>query len=110
MPVTEKDVAALAKYVHAAPAEEYVKESAAEAFSMVANHTKPENVRGEIPEHILQRAQLEVGAELYHRRTARNGIVAMEGGPENLTPMRIARDPMKAAYDILRPYMTPAIS
>lgn len=100
----------LAKYVHAGPADEYVTEAAAEAAAMVANHTKAGNVRGEVPAHILERAKLEVGAELFHRRTSRNGVVGLDGGPDNFAPLRIARDPMKAAYDILAPYMLPAIS
>lgn len=104
------DAGRLAKYVHAGPSDEYVTEAAAEADAMVNNHTKPGNVRGEVPAHILARAKLEVGAELFHRRTSRNGVVGLDGGPDNFAPLRIARDPMKAAYDILAPYMLPALS
>lgn len=106
----DTDAGRLAKYVNAAAADTYVIEAAAEAGAMVSNHTKPGNVRGEVPPHILARAKLEVGAELFHRRTSRNGVVGLDGGPDNFAPLRIARDPMKAAYDILAPYMLPAIS
>lgn len=104
------DAGRLARYVHASPGDEYVIEAAAEAAAMVDNHAKPENVRGEVPEVILARARLEVGAELFHRRASRNGVVTFGGEPDNLAPLRIARDPMKAAYDILAPYMRPAIA
>lgn len=100
----------LAKYVQASPGDDYVAEAAIEAAAMVSNHTKPANTRGDVPAHILERAKLEVGAELFHRRTSRNGVVGLDGGPDNFAPLRIARDPMKAAYDILAPYMLPAIS
>lgn len=110
MPATPADAAALARYVHAQPTDQYVLDSAEEARVMVSNHLKPANVRGEVPETIVKRAVLEVGAELYHRQTARNGVVGLDGGPDNMMPMRIARDPMKAAYDLLRPYLMPAIS
>lgn len=91
-------------------APEYVAESLAEAASMVAGHIKPENVRAAPPPHVVRRAVLEVGAELYHRRTSRNGVVGLDAGPDNFAPLRITRDPMKACYDILRPYMKAAIA
>lgn len=52
-----------------------------------------------IPQEILDRAYLEVGAELFHRKSAKNGIAqfaATDGAP-----VRIARDPMVAAYPLL---------
>lgn len=99
----------LAKYVQATPGDEYVTDAAAEAAAMVSNHLKAGNTRGEVPAAIIARARLEVGAELFHRRTSRNGVVGLDGGPDNFAPLRIARDPMKAAYDVLAPYMLPAI-
>lgn len=96
---------ALAKYVKDTPGSEYVRECAEEAAAMLSGHLTPSNVRSMPPEHVIRRALLEVGAELYHRRTSRNGVVGLDGGPDNFAPLRIARDPMKAAYDILRPYM-----
>lgn len=89
---------------------EYVKQSAAEAAAMLEGHLTPGNVRSSPPKHVLDRALLEVGAELYHRRTSRNGIAGLDGGPDSIAPLRIARDPMRACYDILRPYMKPAIA
>lgn len=103
-------IAKLAAYVHAAPGDSEVADSYAEAWEMVANRTKPENVRaGGVPAVIVARAVKEVGADLFHRRTSRNGIAGLDGGPDSFTPLRIARDPMKAAADILAPYMLPGI-
>lgn len=56
-----------------------------------------------IPQPILDRAALEVGSELYHRRNAPNGLAQYEGFDG--TPVRIARDPMVAAYPILARFM-----
>lgn len=100
------DPAVLGKYVNEpAPASEYVKECAAEAAAMMTGHLSDSNVRVFPPAHVVTRALLEVGAELYHRRTTRNGVVGLDGGPDSFAPLRIARDPMKACYEILRPYM-----
>lgn len=56
-----------------------------------------------VPEAALKRACLEVGSELYHRRSAPSGI-SQFASPDG-TPMRVARDPMVGAYPILRRYM-----
>jgi hypothetical protein len=56
-----------------------------------------------IPDNVLERAILETGSELYHRRQAPNGIsqfASLDG-----TPIRIARDPMTGAYPILQRYV-----
>lgn len=108
MATTALDPARLAKYVGesaTAPASDYAKECAAEAIAMVDNYATEENLRKQPPSPVLSRAALEVGAELYHRRTSRNGVAGFGESPDNFTPLRIARDPMKAAYDVLRPYL-----
>ena len=61
-----------------------------------------------IPDAIRARAIKEVAADLYHRRRVRNGIANFNG--PDLQPMRITRDPMKAAEDILNPYLAPGIA
>lgn len=56
-----------------------------------------------VPFDALLRATLEVGSELYHRRSAPSGIsqfASMDG-----TPIRVARDPMVGAYPILRRFL-----
>ena len=53
---------------------------------------------------ILQRAKIECGSELFHRRSAPNGIAqfaTLDGG----SAVRVARDPMIAAYPLLTPYV-----
>lgn len=61
-----------------------------------------------IPVAIIDRATLEVGSELYHRRQAPNGIAqfaSMDG-----SPIRVARDPMLGAYPLLQRYMVLGLS
>lgn len=58
----------------------------------------------EIPQEILDRATLEVGAELYNRKNAPNGIQQFASF-DGQSAVRIARDPMQAAYAILKPYV-----
>lgn len=50
---------------------------------------------------IVFRAIVEVGAELYHRKNTKNAV-AQFATPDGGTPVRIARDPMAAAYPLLR--------
>ncbi|RZU66753.1 hypothetical protein EV379_3119 [Microterricola gilva] len=56
-----------------------------------------------VPTPILERAQIEVGSELYNRRSAPNGI-SQFSAPDG-SAIRVARDPMVAAYPILQPYL-----
>ena len=56
-----------------------------------------------VPLTILERAYLEVGSELFHRRSAPNGVAqftTLDG-----SAIRIARDPMVGAYPLLRRYV-----
>lgn len=77
----------------------YVEQCWDEATSLVSIYVGDV----EIPIAILDRASLEVGSELYHRRQAPNGIAqfsSMDG-----TPVRVARDPMLGAYPLLNRYI-----
>jgi hypothetical protein len=102
----------LAQYVGAKDGrdEEFIKECEAEATEMVQNHVR-NNIRPdvELPPVIRARAIREVGADLFFRRNARNGVAGFDGA-EGSQPVRIARDPMAAAYATLRPYMKPGIA
>jgi hypothetical protein len=98
----------LAAYVQAVGADDlaFVQQCAAEATELVtgliggsADDPNPFAV----PQAIVARAVLEVGADLYFRRASRNGIVPFDG--DDPQPMRINRDPLVAAYPILRPYL-----
>lgn len=74
------------------------------AITLVTNYVDPVNV----PQEILDRATLEVGAELFHRKAAKNGIVQFATPDAPAT--RIARDPMVAAYPLLDPFVKPGIA
>lgn len=56
-----------------------------------------------VPEPVRDSAIVEVAADQYHRRTAHNGIAAVDS--VDVQPFRINRDPLIAAYPILRPYL-----
>lgn len=62
-----------------------------------------------VPDSVLRVAVREVGADLFHRRKSRNGVTTFAGG-EGVTPIRLNRDPLTAAYPILRPYLPPALA
>lgn len=60
-----------------------------------------------VPGEIHDQAILICGSELFHRRSAPNGVAqfaSMDG-----SPVRIARDPMGAVYPLLQPYVGYAI-
>lgn len=92
-------VAALAAYVGVEP-DEYVAECVEAATDLVAEHVGA----AKVPESVMARAVREVGAELFHRKSAPSGVkqFATEFGG---TPLRIARDPMVAARPLLAPYL-----
>jgi hypothetical protein len=62
-----------------------------------------------VPATVLLRARIECGSELFHRRSAPNGIAqfaTLDGGQA----VRVARDPMIAAYPLLTPYVGQGIA
>ena len=101
----------LSAYVNAPDKDaDYVADCADQATAMVEQFMTDNGRTGvTLPPSIKARAVLEVGAELYYRRSARLGIAGLDSGGEG-QPLRITRDPMKAAYDLLRPYTKPAIA
>jgi len=59
----------------------------------------------EVPDSIVERATLEVGSELFHRKQAPSGIqgyAANDGAPP---APRLNRDPMSRVYAILGPFI-----
>lgn len=72
----------------------------AQAAELVTRHVGI----AEVPAAILDRATLEVGAELFHRRSAPNGI-SQFASPDTGAAIRVARDPMVAAYPLLAPFV-----
>lgn len=99
-------VAALAAYVSVDKTNTYVGECAAEAEAIVAKalHLEDGTERSTPPE-LRRRAVIEVGAELYARRGLRNGIATFGQADGGLQPVRVARDPMHLAREILAPYL-----
>jgi hypothetical protein len=56
-----------------------------------------------VPDKVLLRAYLEAGSELFHRRSAPNGIAQF--GALDGTPIRVARDPMIGVYPLIQRYV-----
>lgn len=61
-----------------------------------------------VPSEITDRAVLEVASELFHRKNAPNGISQFQDF--NAAPVRVARDPMVAAYPLLAPFVPPVVA
>lgn len=57
----------------------------------------------DVPVSVLERCFLEVGSELFHRRSAPMGIA--QYASYDGTPLRIARDPLIGVYPIINKYM-----
>lgn len=62
----------------------------------------------EVPALILERACLEVGAELYLRRSTRGGNAQI--GTLDGPTFRTARDPLTGVYAYLSPYVGPGVA
>lgn len=56
-----------------------------------------------VPASVLNRAHVEVASELYNRRSAPNGI-SQFAAPDG-SAVRVARDPLVAAYPLVRPFI-----
>lgn len=61
----------------------------------------------EVPSHVRYQAELICSSEIYHRRSAPNGVAqfaSVDG-----SPIRIGKDPMAAVYPLLMPYVGYAV-
>lgn len=110
-PAPEREDIALDWYVKAASSTEpdlstFADACREEAEALVANHVG----QAVVPDVIKARAVLEVGADLYYRRAARNGVVSFGSGIEAASVVRINRDPMTQAYPLLAPYVGPGFA
>lgn len=83
---------------------EYVKKCLTRAAALVAGHIGAVET---VPEAIQDACVLEVAADLYHRKTTRNGVASF--GEMDLTPFRVSRDPMASAYPMLDNYVVRGI-
>jgi hypothetical protein len=77
----------------------YVESCYNEAVELVSQYVGDRAV----PATVLLRAYLECGSELFHRRSAPNGIAQF--GALDGTPIRVARDPMIGVYPLLVRYV-----
>ena len=98
--------ARLAAYVGDVPNDSFLRECAAQAATLIRGQVGTATV----PVDILERATIEVAAELYHRRSAPNGIKNFADGFDGTAAIRVARDAMVAARPLLAPYLPLAIS
>ena len=98
--------ARLAAYVGDVPNDSFLRECAAQAATLIRDQVGS----APVPADILERATIEVAAELYHRRSAPNGIKNFADGFDGTAAIRVARDAMVAARPILAPYLPLAIS
>lgn len=96
----------LAAYVGDVPADDYLRLCVAEATTLVGSQVGSST----IPQEVHDRAVMEVAAELYHRRSAPNGIKSFADGLDGASAIRVARDALVAARPLLAPYLPLAIS
>lgn len=96
----------LAAFVGAPTSDAYLTTCVEEAAEMVKHAIGGAHV----PEEIKRIAEREVAADIYHRRSARNGVAGFDDSDIAPAPVRINRDPMVAARPILRPYLGVAIA
>ena len=70
-----------------------------------AGHALVDNYQGDatVPADLHKIAVFQCASEIYHRRSAPNGIAqfaSMDG-----SPVRVAKDPMSSVYPLLLPYV-----
>lgn len=82
---------------------DYAKESEVTAKQMVNDFIGGAVNPFGVPASVVARAVLEVGADLYYRKASRNGVVSLGGVDPQI--FRLNRDPMTAAYPLLRRYL-----
>lgn len=89
------------QYVGAAASDDtFLGSCIAQAAALVARFIGTATV----PHEVEDRAVLEACSELFYRRQAPSGI-AQFAAVDGTSPIRVARDPMVAAYPILTPYV-----
>lgn len=96
----------LAAYVGDVPVDDYLRSCVTEATSLVGSQVGSVT----IPQDVHDRAVMEVAAELFHRRSAPNGIKSFADGLDGASAIRVARDALVAARPLLAPYLPLAIS
>jgi hypothetical protein len=69
-----------------------------------AGHALVDRYQGEaeVPSDLHRQAILICASELFHRRSAPNGVAQFASFDGS--PIRVAKDPMNAVYPLLMPY------
>lgn len=79
------------------------------AAALCEHHCKDKNgVIVHVPVEVLNEAVLNVTAELFNRKNAKNGV--LQFATPDSSPVRIARDPMVAGRPILDPFLPAGIA
>lgn len=94
-------------YVQALGADKPFAEESAQVAQTMVNDFIGNGNPFEVPDEVVARAVLEVGADLYYRKASRNGVATIQGVEPQL--FRLNRDPMAAAYPLLRRYLVMGI-
>jgi hypothetical protein len=89
-------------YVGTKEVSSFVDSCLASAKQMVAKFVGA----GRVPTDVLDSAVLSCGSELFHRRSAPNGVAQFA---DLGTTVRIAKDPMNAAREMLLPFTGPGL-
>jgi hypothetical protein len=79
----------------------FIEDCLDEAIAMVDNRCG--TGVASVPMPVLHRAYIELGGELYNRRSAPNGISQFSSADDSA--IRVARDPMTSVETILRPFL-----
>lgn len=93
-------LAQLQAYIGTDETGDFIEECLRAGNSQVGNYIGTVDT---VPEAIHWHAVLICASELYHRRSAPNGIAqfaSMDG-----SPVRMGKDPMSAVYPLLQPYV-----
>lgn len=92
----------LATYVGAAEGDGsfFIPNTLTQAQTLVADYVGS----AVVPEAVMDVAVLNVGSELYHRRNAPSGISQFAVAGE-VSPVRLARDPLTSVYPLLARYV-----
>jgi hypothetical protein len=96
-------VAQLQAYVGTKEEGSFIEGCLASANFMVSNYIGT----AAVPAIIKDQSVLTCASELFHRRSAPNGVAqfaSMDG-----SPVRIAKDPMNAVYPLILPFVKTAV-
>ncbi len=93
-------VADLQAYIGTEETGDFIESCLSAGNAMVGNYI---GAVATVPHEVHHQAILICASEIYHRRSAPNGIAqfaSMDG-----SPIRVAKDPMGAVYPLLLPYV-----